>query len=110
WVDFEKLGATSVPQATAPQATAPPPPPAAVPGASYVASRYFETDHGDGPQVAPCNEIEEILADMWQTLLGLENLGVEDNFFRLNGNSLIALQCISRVQAVFGVKLSVRSF
>jgi natural product biosynthesis luciferase-like monooxygenase protein len=74
-----------------------------------VASRYAETDTG-GPQVAPRNEIEEIVADMWQILLGIETVGVEDNFFRLNGNSLIALQCISRIQAVFGVKLSVRSF
>jgi len=112
WVDFEKLGAAAPPPqaVAAPPLPAPPAPSPEIPGASYVASRYFETDHGDGPQVAPRNEIEEILADMWQTLLGLENLGVEDNFFRLNGNSLIALQCISRVQAVFGVKLSVRSF
>jgi phthiocerol/phenolphthiocerol synthesis type-I polyketide synthase E len=115
WIDFEKLGApplapspgeggipAAVP-ASAPSASALPP------GGSYVASRYAETDTG-GPQVAPRNEIEEILADMWQTLLGIETLGVEDNFFRLNGNSLIALQCISRIQAVFGVKLSVRAF
>jgi phthiocerol/phenolphthiocerol synthesis type-I polyketide synthase E len=112
WIDFEKLGAAPAPFVpAAPPEIPPAPAPAPAPadgGGSYVASRYAETD--DGSFVAPRNEIEEILADMWQILLGIERVGVEDNFFRLNGNSLIALQCISRIQAVFGVKLSVRSF
>jgi natural product biosynthesis luciferase-like monooxygenase protein len=107
WIDFQKLGIDFEKLTAAPSVQAPAP--AADPGGSYVASRYAETDSG-GPQVAPRNEIEEIVADMWQILLGIESVGVEDNFFRLNGNSLIALQCISRIQAVFGVKLSVRSF
>ncbi|HKH43442.1 MAG TPA: MupA/Atu3671 family FMN-dependent luciferase-like monooxygenase [Thermoanaerobaculia bacterium] len=115
WIDFEKLSAAPAVQAPAPPVVpaAPPEvkpaPTAPADGGSYVASRYAETDTG-GPQIAPRNEIEEIVADMWQILLGIETVGVEDNFFRLNGNSLIALQCISRIQAVFGVKLSVRSF
>jgi natural product biosynthesis luciferase-like monooxygenase protein len=76
---------------------------------SYVDSRY-DSKGEPGGYVAPRNEVEEILADLWQTLLGIERVGAEDNFFRLNGNSLIALQAISRIQSVFGVKLSVRSF
>ncbi len=113
WIDVSALPAP----AGAPALAAPPPPPAPAPApvppspaptaASYVDSRYAETASG---YVAPANEIEEILADIWQTLLGVERVGARDNFFRLNGNSLIALQAISRVQAVFGVKLSVRSF
>jgi phthiocerol/phenolphthiocerol synthesis type-I polyketide synthase E len=96
-------------------APAPPVPQPAAPaapadaGGSYVAARYA-TGGGTTGYVAPRNEIEEILADMWGTLLGVERVGVEDNFFRLNGNSLIALQAISRIQSVFGVKLTVRSF
>jgi natural product biosynthesis luciferase-like monooxygenase protein len=76
---------------------------------SYVANRYATAGVATA-YVAPANEIEEILADMWATLLGVERVGSADNFFRLNGNSLIALQAISRIQSVFGVKLSVRSF
>ena len=97
-----------IPQSTAPLPPAPQPASAAD-GGSYVAARYA-TGGGATGYVAPRNEIEEILADMWGTLLGVEQVGVEDNFFRLNGNSLIALQAISRIQSVFGVKLSVRSF
>ena len=97
------------PTAAPSAAAAPEAPAAADPGASYVAARYA-TAGGAITYVAPRNEIEEILADMWGTLLGVERVGAEDNFFRLNGNSLIALQAISRIQSVFGVKLTVRSF
>jgi natural product biosynthesis luciferase-like monooxygenase protein len=119
WIDFEKLAGTG--PATAPAAetaeTAAPlalqaAPPAQPASGSYVDGRYaIAASAGQATAyVAPGNEIEEILADLWQTLLGIERVGVEDNFFRLNGNSLIALQALSRIQAVFGVKLSVRSF
>jgi phthiocerol/phenolphthiocerol synthesis type-I polyketide synthase E len=126
WIDFERLAGTaaapttSIPGIAAPtvetaaplalQAPAPPAPtPSTTAGGSYVANRYATAGESTS-YVAPGNEIEEILADLWQTLLGIERVGVEDNFFRLNGNSLIALQALSRIQAVFGVKLSVRSF
>ncbi|HEY0510563.1 MAG TPA: MupA/Atu3671 family FMN-dependent luciferase-like monooxygenase [Thermoanaerobaculia bacterium] len=116
WIDFEKLAGTAGP-AVAPRAETAAPlalaaeaaPPIAAPALSYVDSRY-DSKAAPGGYVAPRNEVEEILADLWQTLLGIERVGVEDNFFRLNGNSLIALQAISRIQSVFGVKLSVRSF
>ncbi|HEY2289350.1 MAG TPA: MupA/Atu3671 family FMN-dependent luciferase-like monooxygenase [Thermoanaerobaculia bacterium] len=105
WIDVSRLpnAAAAVPASL----PAPAPAPAPTPAASYVDTRYAETSSG---YVAPANEIEEILADIWQILLGVERVGSRDNFFRLNGNSLIALQAISRIQAVFGVKLSVRSF
>jgi natural product biosynthesis luciferase-like monooxygenase protein len=114
WIDFEKLGAAVAPAPEPPRAeTAAPVAIAAIAAAaaprSYVESRYA-TQEAAGGFVAPRNEVEEIIADLWQTLLGVERVGAEDNFFRLNGNSLIALQAIARIQSVFGVKLSVRSF
>ncbi len=112
WIDLEKLAGAppSVPTPAAPKAeTAAPVALAAAAPRSYVESRYA-TQEGTGGFVAPRNEVEEIIADLWQTLLGVERVGAEDNFFRLNGNSLIALQAIARIQSVFGVKLSVRSF
>ena len=56
--------------------------------------------------VAPRNPIEETLASIWSELLGLEQIGVNDNFFQLGGHSLIATQMFSRVREVFPVELS----
>jgi len=56
--------------------------------------------------VAPRNSIEEMLAVIWAELLGLEQIGVHDNFFNLGGHSLIAAQILSRVRDVFQVELS----
>ncbi|MEH2094791.1 amino acid adenylation domain-containing protein [Nostoc sp.] len=56
--------------------------------------------------VAPRNPIEEKLAAIWAELLGLDLIGVNDNFFYLGGHSLIATQMLSRLREVFPVELS----
>ncbi len=56
--------------------------------------------------VAPRNPIEETLAVIWAELLGLEQIGANDNFFHLGGHSLIATQILSRVREVFQIELS----
>ncbi|MEH2073177.1 MAG: amino acid adenylation domain-containing protein [Nostoc sp.] len=56
--------------------------------------------------VAVRNPIEKTLAVIWTELLGLERIGVNDNFFCLGGHSLIATQILSRVREVFQVELS----
>ncbi|MBW4429031.1 MAG: amino acid adenylation domain-containing protein [Nostoc desertorum CM1-VF14] len=55
--------------------------------------------------VAPRNPIEEKLAGIWTQLLGLDVIGVNDNFFHLGGHSLIATQMLARVRDVFSVEL-----
>lgn len=55
--------------------------------------------------VIPRNETEQTLAQIWQELLGIEGIGVFDDFFELGGDSLIGTQLISRVKTSFGVKL-----
>ncbi|MCG8537491.1 MAG: condensation domain-containing protein, partial [Pseudomonadales bacterium] len=61
-----------------------------------------------GDIVAPRNEQEEKMAAIWRDVLGLEQVGVQNNFFELGGHSLLATQCISRVRDEFGVDLQVR--
>ncbi|GAB1545497.1 hypothetical protein NUACC21_81730 [Scytonema sp. NUACC21] len=58
--------------------------------------------------VAPSNEIEQKIAQIWQKLLGIEQIGVHDNFFDLGGNSLIATQLISQLLSVFAIELPQR--
>jgi non-ribosomal peptide synthase protein (TIGR01720 family) len=45
---------------------------------------------------APQNEVEQTIADIWQDLLGIKQIGVHDNFFDLGGDSILGLQIIAR--------------
>ena len=58
---------------------------------------------------APRNEIEAKLAEIWQELLQLEQVGIEQNFFELGGHSLLVLQVTARIRRIFEVELAVRS-
>jgi acyl carrier protein len=55
--------------------------------------------------LAPGDEIERAVAGIWQELLGLERVGVLDNFFDLRGDSLLAAQVMARLHASQQVKL-----
>ncbi|HYO83077.1 MAG TPA: amino acid adenylation domain-containing protein, partial [Bryobacteraceae bacterium] len=59
--------------------------------------------------VAPRTPVEEIVAGIWSKLLGVERIGVADNFFDLGGHSLLATQVISRVRDAFGQEVALRS-
>lgn len=59
--------------------------------------------------VAPRTPVEEKLASIWANVLGLEQIGVHNNFFQLGGHSLLAIQVISRLRQAFEIELSVRS-
>ena len=55
--------------------------------------------------VAPGTAIEARLREIWSELLGRERIGIQDNFFALGGNSLLALQVVARIAAAFRVML-----
>jgi amino acid adenylation domain-containing protein/non-ribosomal peptide synthase protein (TIGR01720 family) len=55
--------------------------------------------------VAPRNAAEELVAAIWSEVLGVERVGVYDNFFDLGGHSLLATQVISRLRGTFQVEL-----
>ena len=57
--------------------------------------------------VAPGNETEQVLTEIWQQLLGIEQVGIHDDFFELGGDSLLGIQIISRIRARFYMNLSV---
>jgi acyl carrier protein len=60
--------------------------------------------------VAPRDIVEEQLARMWSELLGLERIGVYDNFFDLGGHSLLAVRLQSRVQEAFQIEIPLHTF
>jgi amino acid adenylation domain-containing protein len=60
--------------------------------------------------VAPEGPVEEKLAEIWATALGVEQVSAYDTFFDLGGYSLLATQAIHQINQVFGTNLSMRSF
>ncbi len=61
----------------------------------------------DKPYVAPRDERERMIVDIWSHVLGIARVGVHDNFFDLGGDSILAVQIVSR-SGQSGLKLSVR--
>jgi amino acid adenylation domain-containing protein len=59
--------------------------------------------------VAPRTPAEEILADIWGEVLGVERVGVDDGFFDLGGHSLLATRVVSRIGKAFGTDVPLRT-
>ncbi|MGW9367333.1 condensation domain-containing protein, partial [Streptomyces albidoflavus] len=53
---------------------------------------------GTTAYTAPRTETEQLLAGIWAEILGVERVGVDDNFFDLGGDSIISLQVVSRAR------------
>ena len=56
--------------------------------------------------VAPRNTVEQQLTEIWEKVLGIQPIGVTDNFFDLGGHSLLAVKLFTQIQKKFGRKLS----
>ncbi|HEX2078088.1 MAG TPA: amino acid adenylation domain-containing protein [Longimicrobium sp.] len=57
--------------------------------------------------VAPSNRLEESIAAVWAEMLGLERVGVEDDFFEVGGHSLLGTRVIARLRMHYGVEIGV---
>ena len=64
----------------------------------------------DAAYVAPRTPVESELAGIWESVLGVERVGIADDFFTLGGHSLLATQAMSRVRKAFGVEVPLRAF
>jgi amino acid adenylation domain-containing protein len=63
---------------------------------------------GEG-RIAPRTGGERALADVWEQVLGVPDIGIHDNFFELGGHSLLAARVAARIATDFGVSLPVRT-
>lgn len=64
----------------------------------------------DAQFAAPRNHIEEVLAEVWSQILGVERINITDNFFELGGHSLLATKLVAHIRGVFGVEVPLRAF
>ncbi len=56
--------------------------------------------------VAPTTSVQKTLANVWADLLGIDRVGIDDNFFDLGGNSLLSIQAVAQLEG-HGLKLPI---
>jgi len=61
------------------------------------------------PYTAPRNEAERRMAEIWGTLLGVDRVGVDDDFFALGGHSLLAVRLFAELETAFGLRVPLRA-
>jgi len=66
------------------------------------------TQQSSSSYVPPTTPIENLLAGIWAEILGIDKVGIDNNFFTLGGHSLIATRVMSRIRQVFQIELPLR--
>lgn len=69
----------------------------------------IENDHGQKDFLAPRNVIEQDLVQIWQAILGVSGISINDNFFDLGGQSLLAIQMLVDVEKKFNRKININA-
>ena len=76
----------------------------ALPAPDYNRSDLNETS------VAPRNDMESKLVEIWRSVLKIDSVGVRDNFFDLGGHSLLAVSVLTQVEKNFGKNIPLATF
>jgi len=74
----------------------------------YGRLEQMEVGEGRGEYVGPRSVVEEQVAGIWKQVLGIERIGVKDNFFAIGGHSLLATQVVARMSNAFGVEIALQ--
>ncbi|HET9184725.1 MAG TPA: amino acid adenylation domain-containing protein, partial [Solirubrobacterales bacterium] len=87
----------------------------ALPAPETVGEARSAGEADTAPRTPPRNPVEEVIAGIWEDLLGLDPLGhpghplgVDDDFFHLGGHSLLVIRLLSRLRTVLGADLTVQ--
>jgi amino acid adenylation domain-containing protein len=95
------------------------PPPAAAsadldsapaPAVPAPAPALYDWTRGSVPFVAPETMVEQQVTELWQEFLGLAQIGLDDDFFTLGGDSLTATQVVSRLGELYPLELGLKVF
>lgn len=71
--------------------------------------KFSRPENMQSDYAAPRNEIEKKIAAIWQEILGIETVGIHDDFFELGGESLMGVRLFTQIRKAFGVNLPLDS-
>ncbi|MEX8057129.1 SDR family NAD(P)-dependent oxidoreductase [Microbacterium sp. 16-032] len=71
------------------------------------ADRTADADASSADFRMPSSHVEVELARIWSSVLGVDRIGLDDNFFDLGGNSLVAVQVASRIRTLIGRSIGI---
>ncbi|MFG0321008.1 AMP-binding protein, partial [Pseudomonas sp. zjy_15] len=70
----------------------------------------IERRQGRAAHRPPVDEEECLLAELWCEVLGVPEVGLDDDFFELGGHSLLVVMLLSRIRSTFGIELPIKEF
>jgi pimeloyl-ACP methyl ester carboxylesterase/acyl carrier protein len=68
-----------------------------------------ESSQRDG-QNQPTKEVEAVLAEIWNSVFGFEQIGIHDNFSQVGGHSLLAMQIVAQIRSSYQIHFTLREF